>query len=281
MAKATGGGVAGRIDWCTFGGLALAFAGILGGLVLEGGHIQDVAQVTAAAIVLGGTVGAVLISKPFDSVRSAWRRIPEVLFGPAGPGADELAGELVGLAKQVRRIGIASLENQAMEAKDPFVQKALGLAADGVDSRELKRIMEMELETEQLRYQTDAAVFEAGGGYSPTIGIIGAVLGLIQVMKHLDRLEEVGRGIAVAFVATVYGVALANVVLLPIAAKIQARAQRAQELHELILNGVLAIAAGTNPRLVRLQLDAYCSSGQVQREQEAEAAGHARVARIG
>ena len=246
-----------RVDWCTLGGLALALGGIVGGLLLEGGRVHDIAQITAAVIVLGGTIGAVLVSKPFDAVRSACGRIPELLFPPRQSGIDELIEHLISLARLVRRVGIASLEDEAPKSGDPFLRKALGIAADGVDSRELKRIMDLEIEAEQKRFEADAAVFEAAGGYSPTIGIIGAVLGLIQVMKHLDRLEEVGRGIAVAFVATVYGVALANIVFLPIAAKIQTRGRQSVEVRELLLTGVLAIAAGTNPRLIQLQLDAY------------------------
>lgn len=141
MSKASAG-LTGRIDWGTLGGLALALGGILGGLLLEGGHIHDVAQITAAAIVLGGTVGAVLISKPFDTVRSACRRVREVLVAPNEPGADEISDHLIDLARQVRRLGIASLEEEARKTREPFLRKALGIAADGIDSRELRRIME-------------------------------------------------------------------------------------------------------------------------------------------
>ena len=271
----------GRVDWGTMAGIALAFGGILGGLVLEGGRIHDVAQITAAAIVLGGTVGAVLISKPFGAVRSACTRISEVLFTPREPELSEVTEHLIGLARQVRRAGISSLEDVAQTTEEPFLRKALGIAADGVDSRELRRIMELEIEAEQRRFEADAAVFEAGGGYSPTIGIIGAVLGLIQVMKHLDHLEEVGRGIAVAFVATVYGVALANILLLPMAAKIQARGRSSMELRELILAGVLAIAAGTNPRLIQLQLEAYRPGNRPERESETGVPQTRKVTKIG
>jgi len=188
---------------------------------------------------------------------------------------------LIVLARQVRRLGIASLEEEAQKADDPFLRKALGIAADGVDSRELRRIMELEIEIEQRRFEADSAVFEAGGGYSPTIGIIGAVLGLIQVMKHLEHLEEVGRGIAVAFVATVYGVALANILLLPIAAKIQARAKIVEEQRELILAGVLAIAAGTNPRLIQLQLDAYRHGARPEPGSSLDAINPGKLAQVG
>jgi len=281
MLKPRAGSLLRRIDWCTLGGLVLAFGGILGGLVLEGGRVHDVAQITAAAIVLGGTVGAVLISKPFESIRSACSRLPQILFPSPEPAVNEMTDLLVSLARQVRRLGIASLEAEAQKTEDPFLRKALGIAADGVDSRELRRIMELELEADRRRFEADAGVFEAGGGYSPTIGIIGAVLGLIQVMKHLDHLEEVGRGIAVAFVATVYGVALANVLLLPIAAKIQARGSRSEELRELVLFGVLAIAAGTNPRLIQLQLDAWRSNPRAEEQPALSAVKPEKLAQIG
>jgi chemotaxis protein MotA len=278
MLKASTRGLAGRIDWGTFGGMALAFGGILGGLVLEGGHIHDISQITAAAIVLGGTLGAVLISKPWDVIRSACARLGDVLIAPDEPGANDISEHLIDLARQVRRLGISSLEDEARTTREPFLRKALGIAADGLDSRDLQHIMELEIDAEQKRFEADASVFEAGGGYAPTIGIIGAVLGLIQVMKHLDHLEEVGRGIAVAFVATVYGVALANILLLPIAAKILARGRKSLELREMILVGVLAVAAGTNPRLIQLQLDAYVTGRQ---EEASAGASAAKVAQIG
>ena len=270
-----------RIDWGSFAGLALAVGGILSGLVLEGGHIHDVAQITASAIVLGGTFGAVLISKPIGVIRSACIRFLDVLIAPEEPGFEETSQHLIELARQVRRVGIASLEDEARVTEEPFLRKALGIAADGIDSRELRHIMELEIDAEQRRFEADAAVFEAGGGYSPTIGIIGAVLGLIQVMKHLDRLEEVGRGIAVAFVATVYGVALANILLLPVSAKILARGRKRVEFRELILAGVMAIAAGTNPRMIQLQLDAYLSCGHPAEELKMESAEAEKVAQAG
>jgi chemotaxis protein MotA len=268
------------IDWGTVVGVILALGGILGGLVLEGGHIQDVAQITAAAIVLGGTIGAVLISKPLPVVMSACARLRDVVFPPPEVRIDQIIEHFIEMARQVRRHGIACLEDEARKTTEPFLRKALGIAADGLDSRELRRIMELEIEIEQRRYESDAGVFEAGGGYAPTIGIIGAVLGLIQVMKHLDHLEEVGRGIAVAFVATVYGVSLANIFLLPFGAKIQARGKQVAELRELVLAGVLAIAAGTNPRLIQLQLEAYRPKSQVKEADELPSES-AKVAQIG
>src|SRR5215469_12303409 len=140
MLKASTRSRAGRsagVDWCTLGGLGLALAGIVGGLVLEGGHVHDVAQITAAAIVLGGTLGAVLVSKPFDDIGSACRRVPEVLFPRNEPGVDDVIEHLLSLSRLVRRAGIASLEEEARKTSEPFLRKALDIAADGVDSRDL------------------------------------------------------------------------------------------------------------------------------------------------
>jgi chemotaxis protein MotA len=261
--------------------LVLAFGGILGGLVLEGGQLHDVAQITAGAIVIGGTLGAVLISKPFATVRSALACLGDILVAPQEPAAQALSDQLIDLARQVRRVGIASLEDQARTAQDPFLRKALGVAADGLDSRELRHIMELDIQAEQRKFEDNASVFEAAGGYSPTIGIIGAVLGLIQVMKHLDHLEEVGRGIAVAFVATVYGVALANILFLPFAAKILAQGRKSAELRELIMIGILAIAAGTNPRLIQLQLESFLVGGGSSEGLKPGAEASQKVAQIG
>lgn len=271
----------GRIDWGTLGGLLLAFGGILGGLVLEGGQLHDVAQVTAGAIVIGGTLGAVLISKPWATIRSAAGRVVRIVVAPRDAGALELIGHVIRLAREVRRVGIVSLEDEARKTEEPFLRKALGIAADGVDSRELRHIMELEITAEQRRFEDDASVFEAAGGYAPTIGIIGAVLGLIQVMKHLDHLEEVGRGIAVAFVATVYGVGLANILFLPIAAKILAHGRKLAELRELVLIGVLAIAAGTNPRLIQMQLDAFLTATRGPEDPRPGSEAKAKVAQVG
>ena len=140
---------------------------------------------------------------------------------------------------------------------DPFLKKALSLAVDGTDLQDLRRIMELEIQMAEQHGEAEAKVFEAAGGYAPTIGIIGAVLGLIQVMKHLEDIEAVGHGIAVAFVATVYGVAVANIILLPAATKLKLRLQHALQIKELMLEGVVSIAEGLNPKLVRSKLEAY------------------------
>ncbi len=150
-----------------------------------------------------------------------------------------------------------ALEVQAASAHDPFLRKALSLAADGIEIARIRDIMELEIAVFESQSEAEARVFESAGGYAPTIGIIGAVLGLIQVMKNLANIDEVGRGIAVAFVATIYGVGSANLFFLPAGNKIRARAHEVVQSRELMLEGVLAIAEGLNQKLIRIKLEAY------------------------
>ncbi len=246
-----------KVDFATLAGLVMAIGGILGGLILEGGRFSDVAQYTAALIVGAGTAGAVMVTTPHALLLSALRRLKDVLWDSA-PSRAALMEQLLHFARQARRSGIVSLEDQANDITgDLFLKKALMLAVDGTDLQDLRRIMELEIEATARRGEAEAKVFETAGGYAPTIGIIGAVLGLIQVMKHLEDMERVGHGIATAFVATVYGVALANLVLLPAGAKIKARLEQSLEDMELVLEGVIGIAEGMNPKLLESKLDAF------------------------
>ena len=247
---------AGKPDVATAAGLVLALAGILGGLLLEGGKLQDIAQFTAALIVLGGTTGAVLVSTPLGTIRGALRRFMGVFLDSTRP-VNNLIEELIGYAKQARKQGLVSLEQLALTVEDPFLRKALTLAVDGTDIQEIRKMLELQISLEEHHAESEAKVFESAGGYAPTIGIIGAVLGLIQVMKNLANIDEVGRGIAVAFVATVYGVASANLLFLPAAAKIKARAHFETQRKELILEGVCGIVEGLNPKLIQSKIEAY------------------------
>lgn len=245
-----------RPDFATFGGILLAFGGIVGGLLMEGGKIKDISQITAAFIVLGGTFGAVMVSTPLVVLKGALLRLVHVIMDKTQP-PDAAIEELIGYATKARKNGLVSLENEALEVQDPFLRKALTLAVDGTDLQEIRNMMQLEIDMAESRAVAEAKVFESAGGYSPTIGIIGAVMGLIQVMKNLANIEEVGHGIAVAFVATVYGVGIANILLLPAATKIKARIASDTELKELKLEGVVAIVEGLNPKLIRSKLEAY------------------------
>lgn len=236
--------------------MVLALGGILGGLLLEGGKLKDVAQFTAALIVLGGTAGAVMVSTPMAVLAGAARRLMGVVFDSAKP-LDSLVEELIDYATKARKQGLVSLEQQAMAAEDPFLRKAMNLAVDGTDIQEIRKMLELEIDLDRHHAEAEAKVFECAGGFAPTVGIIGAVLGLIQVMKNLANIDEVGHGIAVSFVATVYGVGVANLFFLPAAAKIKARVHADVRRKELILEGVCGIVEGLNPKLIRTQLEAF------------------------
>ena len=243
-------------DVATAAGIVLALAGILGGLILEKGQIQDIVQGTAAMIVLGGTFGAVLITNPLPVVIRAFRGLSKVFMEQAS-STPETIESLIQYATKARKNGIVSLEAEAAAIPDPFLRKALGLAVDGTDLQELRKMMETDIVLAEQAIESEAKVWEAAGGYAPTVGIIGAVLGLIQVMKHLEDIKEVGHGIAVAFVATVYGVGTANILFLPMANKIRSRLRAASLLQEMTLEGVIGIVEGLNPTLIRLKLNSY------------------------
>ena len=245
-----------KLDIATLAGIALAAAGILGGLLLEKGNIKDVAQFTAALIVVGGTAGALLVTTPLGSLKLALSNT-KLIFFENRYMASELIEEMVGYSMKARSKGTTSLELDAVGMKDLFLRKALNLAADGNDIAEVKTTMDLEIDASDDRYEEAAKVYDSAGGYAPTVGIIGAVLGLIQVMKNLGDIGQVGHGIAVAFVATVYGVGLANLLLLPAAGKIRARARVECQRKELILNGIVGIMEGVNPRVLRNRLNAY------------------------
>lgn len=243
-------------DIATFAGLLIAAGSIVGGFILEGGTAHQILHATSALIVLGGTIGAVLISTPMGTVIGSVKRIKQILFQPSDD-THKLVEEIIGYATRARKSGLVSLEDEAEKAGDPFLKKALNLAVDGSDLHEVRKMMELEISLDESRSEAEAKVFDAAGGYAPTIGIIGAVLGLIQVMTNLSDVEKVGPGIASAFVATIYGVAIANLWLLPGASKIRARGSKESQQREMILEGVAGIVEGLNPKLIRSKLEAF------------------------
>ncbi|MBZ5659214.1 MAG: flagellar motor protein [Acidobacteriia bacterium] len=241
------------MDIGTIAGTIIAAGAILLGLLLEGGKIGQILQPTAALIVFGGTLGAIMVQFPFKVVMTAFRSLITIFFESKNDPR-EIIHEIVTIAHKARKEGIVSLDSDLENMQDPFLKRSLMLAVDGTEPTELRKIMELEME-KQGEYEDDIPkVFESAGGFSPTIGIIGAILGLIQVMQHLDNIDEVGRGIAVAFVATVYGVGAANLVLLPSAGKLKIRIREAQIIHEMMLEGVISIMEGMNPRMIETKL---------------------------
>jgi len=263
-----------KVDFASFAGLAVALGGILGGLVLDKGKISDVTQVNAALVVLGGTLGAVMVTTPMGILIRAAKKFVSVFLDTAQPVASTI-DDIITYATQARKQGIVSLEQQASTIADPFLRKALNLAVDGIEMSEIRSIMELDIDLMEHHGEAEAKVFEAAGGYAPTIGIIGAVLGLMQVMKNLANIDEVGRGIASAFVATVYGVGSANLFFLPAGAKLKARLKDAIRLREMMLEGVLSIVEGLNPKLIRTKLDAYVHAGGAPKKDAKAAKGKA------
>lgn len=247
------------LDSSSVGGILLALLGILAGLIIEGGRIDQILQPTAAMIVFGGTFGAVLLQYPLATVLDAVRRLARVFFHKKNSGQAALQ-QIVGFANKARRSGIVSLDADLDSIQDPFLRQAVMLAVDGTEPAELRAIMELQLDNHSESEEKIPAVFESAGGFSPTIGIIGAIIGLIQVMQHLDHISEVGRGIAVAFVATIYGVAAANILFLPAAGKLKIRVREEQRLKEMAIEGVVSILEGMNPRMLELKLQSFLTT---------------------
>ncbi|HWF03246.1 MAG TPA: flagellar motor protein [Candidatus Angelobacter sp.] len=241
------------MDKGTIAGILLAIGGIVAGLLLEGGNLGQILQPTAAMIVFGGTLGAVMIQFPLRTVIGSFKDLGKVLFVQS-EGPQSVIAQLIQFANKARRQGIVSLDSEIENVSEPFLKKALMLAVDGTEPALLRKMMELELDNQAEEEERIPQVFESAGGFSPTIGIIGAVMGLIQVMQHMDKIDEVGRGIAVAFVATIYGVGAANLFLLPAAGKLKIRIRQSQILREMMLEGVISILEGMNPRMLEMKL---------------------------
>lgn len=240
-------------------GIIVALVMILLGNTLEGGHASSIVGGPAFMIVIGGTIGAVLVQFPLPTVKASIGAAG-ALFKKQSHDHAKIVDEIVDYANRARRDGILALEKVAPAASDPFLAKALMMAVDGADSASLRDTMEIGLSQIEESGEDSAKVFEAAGGYCPTVGIIGAVLGLIHVMSNLADIAAVGKGIAAAFVATIYGVAAANILFLPLAGRIKLQVRDEVNLRQLTLVGVLAIQEGMNPKLVRERLAAFAPS---------------------
>ncbi len=258
-------------------GMIVALFAILVGNALEGGHMSSIVGGPAALIVVGGTIGAVLVQFPLGTVMGALRAVGMTFKSQAGDAA-KLVDEIVDYANRARRDGILALEKVAGSASDPFLSKALLMAIDGADSTSLRQTMEIGIGQYEEHGEDAAKVYEAMGGYSPTVGIIGAVLGLIHVMSNLSDINAVGHGIAAAFVATIYGVAVANIIFLPLGGRIKMAVRDGVQRMELMLAGVLAIQEGMNPKLVRERLGEFVHNKDHKKKNEAGALNEARAA---
>ncbi|WP_079201427.1 flagellar motor protein [Pseudomonas sp. CC6-YY-74] len=237
-------------------GVILAFVAILGGNYLEGGHAAALLNGPAALIVIGGTLGAALLQAPVSVFKRALVILRWIFFPPR---IDLVGGieHVVGWSMTARKEGLLGLEAMADTETDPFARKGLQLLVDGAEPEAIRSILEVDMYTQEGRDIQAAKVYESMGGYAPTIGIIGAVMGLIHVMGNLADPSKLGNGIAVAFVATIYGVGFANLLLLPIGNKLKAVAQRQSRYREMLLEGILSIAEGENPRSIELKLQGF------------------------
>ncbi len=237
-------------------GIVIAFAALLGGNFLEGGSWQSLINIPAALIVFGGTVGAAMLQTPLKTMRHSLTLLAWV-FRPPSINFFEQVQKVSDWATVSRRSGLLGLEKLAAAEEDLFAKKALELLIDGTNPQVIRHILEADLSLTEQRDSNAVKVYASMGGYAPTIGIIGAVMGLIYVMRNLADPSELGAGIAIAFVATIYGVALANLLLLPIANKLTLYINQQAQAKELIIEGILYIADGDNPKAIEMKLNGY------------------------
>jgi len=245
-----------RMDQLSLAGLALAVVAILGGQLLEGGNLGSLVQLAAFLIVIGGTLAAVMVQSPMSVFLEGVRLAKWVVVPPAFD-ADRIIAQVGQWASEARRDGMLALENQLPGVDDPYTRNGLQMLVDGFEPERIREALEVETVAWEERHRAAAKVWEAAGGYAPTVGILGAVLGLIHVMENLSDPNKLGGGIAVAFVATVYGVGSANLLFLPIAQKLKTLIARQVRRREIVADGLLGIANGENPKVIEGRLQGY------------------------
>lgn len=244
------------MDWSSLGGLVLALIGILFGQAIEGGKISSLIQPAAFLIVMCGTFGAVLLQSNTSSFIAGLKMVRQVFTTPIDD-RQELAKRISLWSNFARKEGIFMLEPYLKKETDPFIQKGLKLMIDGTPPEKIRQLIAIDMHFFEIQQRNAAKIWNAAGGYAPTVGILGAVLGLIHVMENLSEPSKLGSGIAVAFVATIYGVGLANLVFLPISNKLKALIQHEMMRREMLLNAWVSIASGDHPRIVEERLLAY------------------------
>jgi len=244
------------MDWGSLGGIALALVGILYGQAIEGGRISSLVQPAAFFIVFFGTVGAVLLqTKPKNFVLGLV--MSKLIFRPPIDDREALARRTNAWSLTVRRDGILGLESFLQRESEPFIRKGLQLMIDGTTPEKIREICAIDIHFYEVQQRSAVKVWDAAGGYAPTIGILGAVMGLIHVMENLSDPALLGSGIAVAFVATIYGVGLANLIFLPVANKLKTHIQHEMMRREMLLNAWVSIAKGDHPKIVEERIQAY------------------------
>ncbi|GIO41984.1 flagellar motor protein [Paenibacillus apis] len=244
------------MDISTIIGIIIGLAALIGGFIWEGGELGGLMQWAAALIVFGGTFAAVMISFPLAKLKT----IPKALslaFTKGSQDMEELISDLEGMSVISRRQGVLALEKKSEEHADPFLREGIQLVVDGTEPAIVRQVLDLEIEAVHLKYESYAKIFDSAGGYAPTMGIIGTVMGLIHVLGSLTEPTSLGPSIALAFTATLYGVASANLIFLPIASKIRARGEDETSRMELMLEGMISLQNGDHPMLVRRKLESF------------------------
>lgn len=244
-------------DAATIFGIIIGLGGILLGNALDGGHMGSLIQGTAALIVFGGTFGATLVSNAFADIKLAINMLSLAFREDNSAQMKKLADEVVAIAQLARRESILVVETKLNTFTNPFMKNVFRYMIDGIEPETLRKIFETEIEIAEKKAMVGSKVWMDAGGYAPTIGIIGAVLGLIHVMANLSDTTALGRGIAVAFVATIYGVGSANLIFIPIATKIRARIKAQSEMKRMVLEGAIAISSGLNPYIIEEKMRSF------------------------
>lgn len=247
------------MDLSSILGLVLGFAMLVGGFLLEGGHFTSLLEPTAAMIVFGGTAGATIASFSMEDIKQV-PQLFKITFTEKRYEVQELISILSSFAEKARREGLLSLERETATIDDDFLKQGIQLVVDGTDPALVRDILETQIEFTDQRHKIGAEIFEAAGGYSPTMGIIGTVMGLVHVLSNLADPDSLGPSIAVAFIATLYGVAFANVAWLPIGHKLKLKSKQERFVMEIALEGILSIQAGDNPSIVKEKLKAFLAT---------------------
>jgi chemotaxis protein MotA len=244
------------VDWGSLVGIVLALGGILAGQVLEGGHVSSLVQPAAFVIVIVGTTGAVILQSGLPAFARGVMMVGQV-FSPRPDNYRELREEMIRWSLVARREGFLGLERYLVDVKDPFVRQGLRLVVDGVEPGKMRELLEAEITAYEVRERAAIKIWESAGGYSPTIGILGAVLGLIHVMENLSDPSKLGSGIAVAFVATIYGVGFANLLFLPIGSRLKTLVNKEVRKMEMLTDAFFALVTGENPRLIEERMGSF------------------------
>ncbi len=266
------------MDLATVVGLVVALVGIVGGNMVEGGSPIRLINIPGAMIVFGGTIGATMMGFPLSTMVQVPKFIMKAFFGGGQHDSAANVDLFCTMADKARREGLLALEADVEKIDDEFTRKGVQLMIDGTDPELLREIMEIEAEAIKHRHEGNYAVFEAMGGIAPTIGVLGAVMGLMGVMAHLDNPAEIGPGVATAFVATFYGVSSANVLWIPIGNKLKANSKHEQHALAIVIEGLMSIQSGDNPRIVREKLEGFLGPAERNKGESKDGATQEREA---